>query len=167
MDLVWDVDYQQASQGVRVRVISTIAVDEAKYLEGFTADPAIVALACTAFTHRLWVHMTINLDGQRITAMNVLPDCSLAPLPPGTAKEGAVSVEWLRLVQSDFGQWPEVEVHFADGQHAMDKSKKGFIEPIVRAGLISGEGVFDLDLQGDTIRRVRVTYGRQENSATD
>jgi len=165
MDLVWEVEYQRAAPGVRVDVVSAIGGAGAGSMSGITVDPTVVALACAAFTHRFWVHMTTDMKG-KITGLNVLPDGSLPPWTPAPVSAG-LGIASIALEPPVSEQWPDVVVEFADGQRAADMSKQGFVEPIVRAGLVSGEGVFDLELVGGTIHRVRLTHELQRRAITD
>jgi hypothetical protein len=101
-----------------------------------------------------------------ITTLNLLPECSLPPWTPAAAP-AALGVSWLRVSQRVPGQWADLEVEFADGRRAIDESGAGLVEPIVRAGLTSGEGVFDLDVADNAIRGVRLMHEAQTNSNGD
>jgi len=161
MHLVWEIEYQAHSGRAQVHAVSRVVGP----VSGSTDDPTIVALACCAFTYRFWVQMLTDREG-RIIVLNVLPDCSLLPWTPAPATDG-LAVSWLRLTHRVAGQWPDLEVGFADGRTAIDQSGVGLVEPIVRAGLTSGEGVYDLVVADSAIHGIRLMHEAQTSSAGD
>lgn len=161
MDLVWKLEYQKANGDISIEVVSVTADGPVDILTARTKDASIVALAATAFAHYFWVQVILENAGSTIATLNILPDLTQLQFPPqAVPNEGAEAVDSMTVLPpGSNGAWPSLEVAFTASGNAIDRSGAGFVEPIVRAGLISGEGVYGVFLsKAGEIERLHVQH---------